>query len=112
MAPATRKQYDLDQKAASLLDITAGMMPQTYASKLHNSPSSMLTGWVKKQGIIQEAVKSGRVDKKINMDGLFPKAEADTLQWLMKIRNYNAAMNGNKLSLLRTFVKMTLNSKL
>ena len=65
MAPATRKQYDLDQNAAALLDITAGIMSQTYVSKLHNSPSSMLTGWVKKKGIIQQAVKSGRVDKKI-----------------------------------------------
>ena len=72
----------------------------------------MLTGLVKKKGIIQQAVKSGRVDKKRIKDGLFPKAEAATLQWLMKMRNYNAAVNGNKLSLLRTFVKKALNSKL
>ena len=72
----------------------------------------MLTGWVKKKGIIQQAVKSGRVDKKRIKEGLFPKTKAATHQWLTKMRNYNAAMNGNKLRLLRTFVKMTLNSKL
>ena len=111
MAPKPRKQYGLDVKAAALADIATGMS-QAHVSKHHNIPSSTLAGWVKKKGIIQVAIKSGRVDKKRIKDCLFPKTEAATLQWLTKMRNYNAAMNGNKLSLLRTFMKKALHSKL
>ena len=74
-----KPQYDLDQKAAALVNIAAGMMSQAYVSKPHNIPSSMLTDLVKKKGIIQQAVKSDRVDKKRIKDGLFPKTEAATL---------------------------------
>ena len=75
MGPATRKQYDLNLEVAALADIEAGLS-QAEVTRRHNIPSSSLSGRLKKKEIIQQAVKSGKVDKKIIKDCVFPKTEA------------------------------------